>query len=213
MKSRLLLVILTVVMVGAGFAVGVWTERQQVVPPPPMPFMGEVGHSHPPPHNFHGPTPEERAAFAAELERMRPQIEEFRRKVDAIDAEFERDLKALLTPEQQARHAELEKRRSEFHEHMEPPPGAPKGPAGEQFSRMQQRPMFSVVGMVLIPMRLEWLDRELKFDATQRDRVRGLLVERRTKFLVLIDSTPPPSLNLSRLAPMAERLGGAKKED
>ena len=48
-------------------------------------------------------------------------------------------------------------------------------------------------------------------NAEQKEKARGILVQRRDKFLALVDSSPPPSLTLSRLAPLAQRLGEPKK--
>jgi hypothetical protein len=57
-------------------------------------------------------------------------------------------------------------------------------------------------------MTLERMTNELKLDDTQREKVRDLLRVRREKFVELVDSAPPPSLMLSRLAPLAQRMGG-----
>jgi hypothetical protein len=42
--------------------------------------------------------------------------------------------------------------------------------------------------------------------------VRQLLLERREKFLALIDSTPPPSLGLNRLAPIINSLAAPENK-
>jgi hypothetical protein len=55
-------------------------------------------------------------------------------------------------------------------------------------------------------MTLDRMATELNLDEAQRDKVRDLLRVRREKFIELVDSVPPPSLMLSRLAPMAQRL-------
>ena len=56
-------------------------------------------------------------------------------------------------------------------------------------------------------MPLERFTNELKLDDTQRDKVRDLLRVRREKFIELVDSAPPPTMMLSRIAPLAQRLG------
>jgi hypothetical protein len=47
---------------------------------------------------------------------------------------------------------------------------------------------------------------ELKLDEAQRGKVNDLLHVRREKFIELVDNSPPLSLMLSRLAPIAQRL-------
>lgn len=60
-------------------------------------------------------------------------------------------------------------------------------------------------------MTLEVMTNNLKLDDAQRDKVKDLLRVRREKFIELVDSVPPPSLMLSRLAPVAQRLGEPAK--
>ena len=55
-------------------------------------------------------------------------------------------------------------------------------------------------------MRLDSLTRDYQLDDTQREIVRALLKERREKVIALIDSSPPPSVSLIRLAPFVQRL-------
>jgi hypothetical protein len=56
-------------------------------------------------------------------------------------------------------------------------------------------------------MTLERMSMDLKLDDAQRAKVKDFLRVRREKFIELVDSVPPPSLLLSRLAPVAQRLG------
>ena len=70
-----------------------------------------------------------------------------------------------------------------------------------------QRPFRTLASSSSLPMTLERMSTELKLDDAQRDKVKDLLRVRREKFIELVDSAPPPSLMLSRLAPLAQRLG------
>jgi hypothetical protein len=141
--------------------------------------------------------PPSRAEFEAELERLRPQIEEFRAAVERIEGEFQQRLTAVLTPAQREVHA----RRLA--------PGGPESLSGGNASRPVQ-PTFHVVDMVVVGLRLDWVTRELALDEVQRGKVRALLLERRAKFLALTDTAPLPSVFLNRLAPTAERLAEPK---
>jgi hypothetical protein len=62
-------------------------------------------------------------------------------------------------------------------------------------------------------MKHDSLVKELKLDAEQQTKARELLKQRREKFLAIVDSTPPPSILLSRLAPAVQRLGAATAKD
>jgi hypothetical protein len=55
---------------------------------------------------------------------------------------------------------------------------------------------------VIVPSTLDRLTDELHLTDDQRTRVHQLLLERREKFLALVDASPPPSLRLSRIAPL-----------
>jgi hypothetical protein len=50
------------------------------------------------------------------------------------------------------------------------------------------------------------LSREYKLDDNQKTRTNDLLKQRRTLVLTLIDSSPPPSVQLMRLAPYIQRI-------
>jgi hypothetical protein len=69
-----------------------------------------------------------------------------------------------------------------------------------------QRPFRTLAFFVVVPMTLERMTNELKLDDAQRGKVRDFLRVRREKFIELVDSSPPLSLMLSRLAPMVQRL-------
>ena len=61
--------------------------------------------------------------------------------------------------------------------------------------------------MVAPSMKQDALIKDLKIDAAQQAKTNELLRARREKFLAIVDSTPPPSIMLSRLAPAAQRIG------
>jgi hypothetical protein len=77
----------------------------------------------------------------------------------------------------------------------------------EEIERLLQRPYRTLAYFVVVPMTLDRMVTELKLDDAQRDKVKDFLRVRREKFIELVDSVSPPSLMLSRLAPVAQRLG------
>ena len=72
--------------------------------------------------------------------------------------------------------------------------------------------MYKLLAVVVVPQKLEWTANDLKLDDGQKEKMREILRVRRDKFLALVDSSPPPSLTLSRLAPLAQQLGEPKKQ-
>ncbi len=213
MKNVLPTILASIVVFVAGLFAGIWIQRHQPLPPPPTGLMGEFrdmplsgpGGRHP---------PRDYAQLRAELERMKPQIEEFRKKVEPIKSDFRDKLKALLNPEQQAKLAILSEHYSNTHpgsgdegdrNRPSPPPntgpGVPaSGPAGPHFHRNHDG-LESMFPIILVPITLERLTQELTLTEAQKPQVRELLIERRRKFLELIDTNPPPSARLGMLAP------------
>jgi hypothetical protein len=63
--------------------------------------------------------------------------------------------------------------------------------------------------MIAPTMKQDSLIKDLKLTDAQQLKTRELLRDRREKFLAIVDSTPPPSIMLSRLAPAAQRLAPA----
>src|SRR5690606_16595341 len=125
-----------------------------------------------------------------------------------LDETFERGLLAILTPEQQdvyrERRERIEKRRNEAFA-REAADNTPL--SDEQILRLQQIPLFNVLWSITISPRFERLDRDLKFSDEQAPKVRQLLKERRDGFLALVDAAPPPTITLSALAGLTEKLG------
>lgn len=215
MKPRLLITGLTVTVFGAGYAAGLWTERTRPVPPPPAPLMGEFSGKHAP---VQGKTstaasarsPLNRAQLAAEIERLRPQIDGYRQRLDALDAEFDRELIAHLTPEQAATYTAAQKRRAERSAKGAAQAAAKHDPlTDEEIDQLRQRSLFGVLWMIAPTMKQDSLIKDLKLTEAQQLKTRELLRDRREKFLAIVDSTPPPSIMLSRLAPAAQRLAPA----
>jgi hypothetical protein len=140
-----------------------------------------------------------------QIDAIRPQMEAFRNRVSDIYAEFDHDISMVLSPEQQAVY---EKRFRTQRGLLGPggPPADDKPLSDEQIDMLLQRPFRTLAYFVVVPMTLDRMAVELKLDESQRGKVRDLLHVRREKFIELVDSSPPLSLMLSRLAPIAQRL-------
>ncbi len=206
MRDRVLTVLLTAVVFAIGFGAGIWAERHRPFPRPPGAFMGEYG-------NRWGPRasqPVNRAELSAQIDAIRPQMEAFRSRISEIYAEFDHDLAAVLLPEQEA---EYEKRFRSQRGLLGPggPSADDKPLSDEQIDQLLQRPFRTLAHFVVVPMTLDRMAAELKLDEAQRGKVKDLLRVRREKFIELVDSSPPLSLMLSRLAPIAQRLAEPAK--
>ncbi len=215
MKQRVFIAVLTVLVFVAGFAARVWTDRKPPLPPPPAPLLGEFGRTSKPAKpeaKKDAPRPLNRAKLVADIERLRPEIDAFRLRMDQIDAEFDRDLIRLLTAEQRTHYNGERKKWAERMAKGEAAAAADPAPlTDEQIARLQQRSLYRVLGMVSPTMKLEWVSHDVKLDVAQQEAVRVLLQARREKFLALVDTTPPPSITLSQLAPVAQKLAEPKK--
>lgn len=211
-QSRVLIAGLTVAVFGVGLAAGLWVERARPLPAPPAPLLAEFSAQRfPSTAEVRAAAPARaplnRAQLAAEIERLRPQIEDYRRRIDALDVEFDRDLAAVLTPEQQKDYLAAQRRRAERMSKAAAAVAAATEPfTDDEIEQLRQRSLFGVLWMVAPSMKLDGLVKDLKIDAAQQAKARELLRARREKFLAIVDSTPPPSIMLSRLAPAAQRL-------
>jgi Spy/CpxP family protein refolding chaperone len=208
MRDRVLAALLTLAVFATGFFAGLWAERHRPLPPPPGAFMGEFGAR--PGHTPRVGPPVNRAELSEQIDRLRPEMDLFRSRITEIYAQFDRDIDSILTPEQRDAYA----KRFQAHRGFGPSPdvGTDDTPlSDEQINQLLQRPFRTLAFFVVIPMTLERMTNDLKLDDAQRDKVKDLLRVRREKFIELVDSAPPPSLMLSRLAPLAQRLGAPAK--
>ena len=203
MRDRVLAALLTLAVFACGFGSGMWAERHRPIPRPPGPFMGEFAGRQGRPART---APVNRAELLEQIERLRPEMDSFREHVTEIYAQFDRDIDTVLTPEQRAAYETRFRAKRGFG----PPPEIAAGDkplSDDQIEMLLQRPFRTLAYFIVLPMTLERMTTELKLDDTQRDKVKDLLRVRREKFIELVDSAPPPSMMLSRLAPFAQRLG------
>jgi len=211
MKYRLLISLGVFALVGAGFYAGTRVERQRPVPAPPAKLMTELSFPATKliPVKISKMMKLQPAVNRMELEgaiaKLKPQIEAYRVRLEQIEDEFESSLVPVLTGGQRTLYATAQERlaagRPRFAS-LDPSPPL----STEEILLLQNRPSYSVVNMVVIDLKLEWLIEELILSSEQSVAVRILLNQRREKFLALVDATPPPSLMLSDLATVAQRL-------
>lgn len=224
MKQRLVIALLAALSFGAGFAARMWTEDDgPAVPPPPAALGSEFATAPGAPapaaaKNVRRPSSgkdqHDRDHLAAQIQRLRPQIDAYRARINELDGEFDRQLVALLTPEQREKFDVRQKRIAERRAKDEARDAADTGLlTDEQLFQLQQRPLWNVLWSVCVSARFDRLNKDLKFSEAQQPKVRDLYLQRREKFIALLDSVPPPTITLSQLATQSQKIGGnpAKK--
>jgi hypothetical protein len=208
MTQRVFVALLTVAVFVAGYVARIWTEPRASIPPAPAALAKEYARIEPASADKKDDHQLDRAKLLAEIQQLRPQIEAFSGQVQEIEAEFEREFAQILTPEQREKFFVNQKSRAERMAKRL----AKRDPlSDEDIQREKERPMTWVYWQVTVTPRLESLTKDYRLDATQQSRARALLVLRRNKFIALYDATTHPSIRLSRLAPLIERVGAPAK--
>lgn len=208
MTQRVFVALLTVLVFLAGYAARVWTEPRQIVPPAPAALAKEYARADTPSADKKNDRQLDRAKLLAEIQKLRPQIEAYSAQVDEIYAEFDREFMQLLHPAQREKFVLNQKKRAE----RDAKRMADRSPlSDEEIQRAKDRPLTSIYWNIVVTPHLEWITKEYSLDPAQQTSVRALLALRRNKFIALIDSTPHPSIRLSRLAPLIERVGAPPK--
>ncbi len=203
MRERALAALVTAVVFAIGFGAGVWEDRHRPFPRPPGGVLGEFTSGRAP--QWHAPQPVNRAQLIEQIDSIRPQMEAFRARMNEIYAEFDRDIDSVLTTEQKAVYEKRFRSQRAFGGPSATTEGD-KPLSDEQIEQLLQRPLRMLAFVVVVPMTLERMSAELNLDEAQRQKLKDFLRVRREKFIELVDSSPPLSLMLSRLAPIAQRL-------
>lgn len=211
MKQRVLIAILTVFVLGAGYFAGVWTERNSCKVPRPPQLLGELSTGKQAQAASKPATAPDAAHVAAEIERLRPEIEKFRARMLEIDREMDAEIFGILNPQQRETFQAIVTKYAKLREKEDAALRGPEPLTSQEIVELQQKPLYKMMAIVVVPMRLEWNTRDLNLDPEQQEQLRGILEKRRTKFLELVDSSPPPSLKLSQLVSAAQRLVPEKK--
>lgn len=208
MTQRIFVALLTVAVFGAGYATRHLTDVRHPVPPAPAVLtqgMPKAGAAVP---NKKEERALDRAKLVAEIEKARPQIEAFSAQLREIDAEFDREFVAVLNAEQKEKFFSEQKKRAERAAKRL----AKREPlSDEDIQREKEMSMTVIYWHVTVTPRLESLTKDYKLDANQQTQVRALLALRRNKYIALYDASQHPSIRLSRLAPLIERVAAKSK--
>jgi hypothetical protein len=209
MKQRVLVALLTVLIFGAGFASRMWTESAKAVPAPPR-LGGEFAAARPP-GAVEAKKPIDRAELVTEIERWKAQSEAYRTQMAALDSEFDRDFTALLHADQKDQYLIAQRKRAEKAAEREAKVASGSA-SDDDIDRMKQMPLYGAVYTVSVAARLDRLVKDYKLDAEQQAKTKELLARRRDKFIALLDTSPPPSIWLSGLAPLVSKIPPKKDE-
>ncbi len=203
MTQRVFVGLLTVGIFLAGYFTRALTDRAQPVPPPPAALARELAPAQPTKTEGKSRNEVDRAKLLADIQKLRPQIDAYIAQVHDIEADFDREFNALLTPKQLEKRMAYLKRRAE----QEAKRVAQREPlSDEAIQRERERPLTDIYWMITVSPRLERLIKEYELTDEQQTRTRTLLSARRNRFIALFEATPHPSLRLTRLAPMMERV-------
>jgi hypothetical protein len=199
MKKVLLTVFATSCIFAAGVFAGMWIQRTQPLPAPPIGFLGEIRDvplsSSNSSRNYSQST-DALPRLAADMEKLKPDILAFKNKLEPIKTEFREQLDALLTEDQRARLKVLNEQVA----------STTVPDAGGSSAKKPHDGLDSLLPIVIVPSTLERLSAELRLDEGQKAGVQALLLKRRARFLDLVDTTPPPSLQLRRIAPLIPQI-------
>jgi septal ring factor EnvC (AmiA/AmiB activator) len=205
MTQRVFVALLTIAVFVAGYVARVWTEPSPSIPPAPA-LAKEYVRSDSSASDKRQDNQLNREKLLAEIQKLRPQIEAFSAQVQEIEAEFDREFAQLLKSEQREKFLANQKKWAEKNAKRL----AKREPlSDEDIQREKERPMTWIYWQVTVTPRLEGLTKEYHLDASQQNTTRALLALRRNKFIALYDATTHPSIRLSRLAPLIERVAPA----
>jgi hypothetical protein len=204
----------TVVVFVAGLLIGVWTQRAQPAPPPPIPVMGEfaagaaimgpsgggpitIMRTRPGPRErmlaFTGPGPVPPPPFgpvaSMNADQARHAFEAMVPKIRAFQDNVGTIEDQFRSSLQKILRPDQQKKLADFPESRLGAPGAFPG-------CIEPGPFFTT--MIIYRPLLENLTMRLGLDAKQQEQVKQLLIERRNRLLALVDATPPPSLSVGK---------------
>lgn len=189
MNKILPFILTTLIGFAVGIGAGIWIKRTPAILPPPAIF-GELKDA---PMGSNNPAPAYDAQREEAYRQIRAEMEEFRLKVDDIKRSLRAQMDPILTPAQRERV-------SRWRERPAPPP-APANTPPPPGRRNFWEGFDSAISIVMVPFSLERMTESLDLSPDQKAAVRKLLIERREKFLQLVDATPPPSFKLLKLVP------------
>lgn len=207
MRQRLLIALFTILGFAVGFAARVLTERRPVCLPAPGTEFARPQNTASGTATPTGVTEAERERFAAEIEKTRPKIEAYRKRVGEIYWGFDHDFGALLDPQQRARWDDHLKKGADSRAERQTRETTQPGPlTDQQIEQLRREPLWNALGLIAVQWRMQKLTEEYHLTPEQQAKTRDLLESRRQQFLQLLDSSEPPSLSYSELASRAQKI-------
>jgi hypothetical protein len=229
MRTPVALVLLTAAGFGVGLAAGYRMPRGCMPMPPPASVRSEFRDITRAGYALASSRPELWNEINAKLEKLRPEMDAFRKKINEIDGDFRTQFEAGLTAEQKQKIAEMQRRRERNRDSANakesaktaapeatpvakpPAPAAPRNDKPER-PRVIYEADSLVSALVFVPLSLDYFTDEFGLDANQQVRTKELLFERRRRFLELADTTPPPSMQLLRIADIIRKAQSEEKK-
>lgn len=211
MNKTILFILTTAIGFAAGIFAGMWIRSNPPIPAPPAAVLDEVKEAPLGSNNAAPDTAQNTLAVTdprreAALRQIRAEMDEFMTKVREIKTTFREQTDTVLDEKQR----EIVRRWRE----RPTPPSAPATPSAPSTNPRSARNFYegfeSTITIIMVPFSLERLDDDLKFTPAQKEAVHKILLDRRAKFLELVDTTPPPSFKLLKLAPPEAKVGAEK---
>lgn len=199
MKKIMLTIFATSCIFAAGVFAGMWIQRTQPLPAPPIGFLGEIRDvplSSSNPSGSSGLPADAMSRLAADIEKLKPDIAAFKNKLEPIKTEFREQLDAVLNDDQREKLKALNERVG----------STAVGEVNPTSTKKPHDGLDSLLPIVIVPSTLDRLCAELRLDDGQKAAVQALLLKRRARFLELVDTSPPPSLQLRRFAPLIPQI-------
>jgi len=208
MNQRVLIALFTFVGFAVGFGARVLTERRAVCPPAPgSEFARPQSQSGATNTTASGITQSDREKFLADIEKTRPKIEAYHKRVGEIYWGFDHDFLNILNPEQRAAWEAHLKEGADSRAARRAKEAAQNGPlTDQQIEQLRREPLWNALGLIAVQWRIERLTADYHLTPEQQAKTRELLETRRQQFLQLLDSSEPPSLSYSELASRAQKI-------
>lgn len=214
MKDQIKIAVITVLIFVSGVLTGIWTQHTKTPPPPPFGRLPEFGGSplerpaerrpfNAKPGKRDFMPPRDMKEMREKMEKLKPKMEEFKKKFETIKEKNKTKIIEILNKEQKAKFDEIQAKRDQMISQAQD--GKPRigfGKAG--ISPMVEH--FEFLSTIIYKPLLERLTQDLKLDDMQKKSVDAVLLQRRKEILDLLDSTPPPSLEIWNKKP-GERRG------